>query len=116
MQTSASHCRKYVVSQKHGITAKLFHILGVYRLEKPKIYVDINDIADLHRVDKDAQGLTLGGNVSLSMAMKAFEMYSMDTGFEYLRHLLKHLDLVASVPVRNVSYFFLKNNFFPNFL
>ena len=75
--------------------------------------MDINDIPDLHRVEKDANGLTLGGNVSLTMAKKSFEMYSMDAGFEYLRHLADHLDLVASVPVRNVRIFQLENTFQP---
>lgn len=76
---------------------------GVYRLEKPELYIDINDIPDLHRVDKSDSSLILGGNVSLTVAMENFDKYSKDKGFEYLRHLAHHIDLIASVPVRNIG-------------
>ncbi|XP_012273308.1 xanthine dehydrogenase/oxidase [Orussus abietinus] len=76
---------------------------GVYRLEKPEIYVDINDIPDLHRVEKDSSSLVLGANVTLTDAMKNFEKFSKDQGFEYLQHLAKHIDLVASVAIRNIG-------------
>lgn len=80
-----------------------FNIAGVYRIEKPDIYIDINDIPDLRRIEKSENHLTLGSNVSLTVAMNTFEKYSKDKGFEYLRHLAHHIDLIASVPVRNVS-------------
>lgn len=35
--------------------------------------------------------------------METFEKYSKEPGFKYLQHLAKHIDLIASVPVRNVS-------------
>nr|XP_050853429.1 uncharacterized protein LOC127065310 isoform X1 [Vespula vulgaris] len=76
---------------------------GVYRIEKPDIYIDINDIPDLRRIEKSENHLTLGSNVSLTVAMKTFEKYSKDKGFEYLRHLAHHIDLIASVPVRNIG-------------
>ncbi|KAK2583672.1 hypothetical protein KPH14_009602 [Odynerus spinipes] len=76
---------------------------GVYRLKKPDLYVDINDIPDLRRVEKSESSLTLGGNVSLTVTMENFEKYSKEKGFEYLRHLADHIDLIASVPVRNIG-------------
>lgn len=41
--------------------------------------------------------------MSLTVAMETFEKYSMESGFKYLRHLAHHIDLIASVPVRNVG-------------
>ncbi|XP_017763664.1 PREDICTED: xanthine dehydrogenase/oxidase-like isoform X2 [Eufriesea mexicana] len=76
---------------------------GVYRLKTPDITIDINDIPDLRNVKKDNNTLTIGGNVSLTVAMQTFEKYSKEPNFEYLHHLAKHIDLIASVPVRNVG-------------
>ena len=76
---------------------------GVYRLVKPEIYVDVNDIPDLHRVEMKDNTLTLGGNISLTVAKNKFEKFSKEPGFGYLSHMANHIDLIASVPVRNVS-------------
>ncbi|XP_066582260.1 uncharacterized protein [Prorops nasuta] len=77
---------------------------GVYRIvEEPKIFVDINDIGDLRRIEKTENSLTFGGNVSLTVLMESCTKFSKDPGFEYLRHLAHHIDLVASVPVRNIG-------------
>ncbi|KAI4474230.1 hypothetical protein M0802_015717, partial [Mischocyttarus mexicanus] len=76
---------------------------GVYRIVKPEVYIDINDIPDLRRIEKTEDSLTIGSNVSLTLAMNTFEKYSNYNGFEYLRHLAHHIDLIASVPVRNIG-------------
>lgn len=55
------------------------------------------------RVEKTNDSLTLGGGVSLTTAMETFEKYSSETGFKYLHHLAHHIDLIASVPVRNIG-------------
>lgn len=65
--------------------------------------MDINDILELRRVNKDSSSLTIGGNVSLTKAMEAFHKYSENPEFGYLQHLAKHIDLIASVPVRNIG-------------
>lgn len=76
---------------------------GVYRTDKTDLRIDINDIPDLRRIEKTAESLTLGGNVSLTVAMETFLKYSADAGFQYLHHLAHHIDLIASVPVRNIG-------------
>ncbi|XP_032686991.1 indole-3-acetaldehyde oxidase-like isoform X2 [Odontomachus brunneus] len=76
---------------------------GVYRAPKYEIYIDVNDIPDLRRIEKSNDYLTLGGNVSLTVAMETFQKYSSEVGFKYLRHLAHHIDLIASVPVRNIG-------------
>lgn len=35
--------------------------------------------------------------------METFQKYSSEPGFKYLRHLAHHIDLIASVPVRNTG-------------
>lgn len=65
--------------------------------------IDINNIPDLRNINKTSTSLVIGGNVSLTVAMETFEKYSKASDFEYLQHLAKHIDLIASVPVRNVG-------------
>ncbi|XP_039304251.1 xanthine dehydrogenase isoform X1 [Solenopsis invicta] len=76
---------------------------GVYRSSKKNLYIDINDIPDLRRIEKTNDYLVLGGNTSLSAALEAFQKYSSEDGFKYLRHLARHVDLIAHVPVRNIG-------------
>lgn len=47
--------------------------------------------------------LTIGANTTLTNAMVIFESLSKKSGFAYLNEIKNHIDLVASVPVRNVS-------------
>ncbi|XP_076639451.1 xanthine dehydrogenase/oxidase isoform X2 [Colletes latitarsis] len=76
---------------------------GVYRIQQPDMVIDINDIPDLRRIDKSNDSLTIGGNVSLAVAMETFKKHSKDPNFEYLLQLASHIDLIASVPVRNIG-------------
>lgn len=41
--------------------------------------------------------------MSLTVAMETFRKYSYEAGFKHLRHLAHHIDLIASVPVRNIG-------------
>lgn len=66
------------------------------------MYIDINDIPDLRHISKTNDSLTIGGNLSLTAVMDTFNEYSKKSNFEYLKHLADHIDLIASVPVRNV--------------
>ena len=75
------------------------------------MYIDINDVTDLHRVVKEKDSLILGGNVTLSMAKSAFEQYMSEPGFEYLKQMAYHVDLVASIPIRNVSTTFKEQSY-----
>ncbi|XP_011302811.1 indole-3-acetaldehyde oxidase-like [Fopius arisanus] len=76
---------------------------GVYRLEKPEIYIDLNDISDLRRVEKTAENLIFGGNVTLSTVKNTFIEFCEESGFHHLRQMADHVDLIASVPVRNTG-------------
>ncbi|XP_072742748.1 uncharacterized protein [Anoplolepis gracilipes] len=76
---------------------------GIYRTGKNDLHIDINNIQDLRRIEKTKESLILGGNISLTVAMEVFQKYSSDEGFKYLHHLVHHIDLIASVPVRNIG-------------
>lgn len=65
----------------------------------------MNDAAELHRIEKENNTLTLGANVTLSTVKSTFEKYADSPGFKYLKGLADHIDLVASIPIRNVSFF-----------
>jgi len=45
----------------------------------------------------------LGGNVTLTDAMQVFLVAAKRPGFEYCAQLWQHFNLIANVPVRNVS-------------
>lgn len=77
----------------------------MYRTKKVQIYIDINDVIELHKIQKENNTLTLGANVTLSVAKSTFEKYSNESNFKYFKGLAEHIDLVATVPIRNVSFF-----------
>lgn len=80
---------------------------GVYRrAETIKQFIDINSIGELKTHELTDQKLKLGANLSLSEAMDVFKEASNKTGFEYCSQLWNHFDLIANVPVRNVSVHF----------
>lgn len=70
------------------------------------MFIDIKAIQELHLINANESSLSFGGNVSLTELMETlheigqkFEYYS------YATHVANHIDLVASVPVRNVSIY-----------
>lgn len=69
------------------------------------MFIDITPIQELYVVEQTADSLTLGGSVSISETIEAMRAASNLVGFEYFQHLVDHLELVANVPVRNVSDF-----------
>lgn len=83
----------------------LIFITGVYRRnENLKHFIDITGVETL-RAHNIGSELVLGANVSLSETMEILTKASSGTGFEYCKYLVDHIDLIANVPVRNVSYF-----------
>ncbi len=89
---------------RYSSTLSLFHDLGVYRRpDNIKLFIDINDVPDLRNYSISDSELVLGANNTLTETQKIFESVSGKPGFEYCMELAKHIDLVANVPVRNVS-------------
>lgn len=88
--------------------------LGVYRREPDiKHFIDINGVPELHKVSSVRSKLTIGANVSLNETMDVLKKVAADkSDFVYLKEIVKHLDLVASVPVRNVRTSFVHPKIF----
>lgn len=64
--------------------------------------IDITGVDDLRRhIISDTVGV--GANVNLTEFMDILTEVSKKPGFEYCELMVKHIDLVANVPVRNVS-------------
>lgn len=81
---------------------------GVYRRsENIKHFIDINSIGDLKKYDLSKNKLKLGANLSLTETMDIFKIAAKKPGFEYCEQLWNHFDLIANVPVRNVSKYIL---------
>lgn len=79
---------------------------GVYRRSYDiKNYIDVNSIMELSLHSINDSSLILGANISLTEAMEIFEKAAKQPGFEYCQQLWNHFDLIANVPVRNVSIF-----------
>ncbi|XP_074027296.1 uncharacterized protein isoform X2 [Leptinotarsa decemlineata] len=78
---------------------------GVYKHNGlPNIYIDVTSVLELITYSVDDDTLTLGGNLSLTKTMKIFKQISSQMKqFSYLSVLRDHIDLIASVPVRNIG-------------
>lgn len=109
--------RAYEVANTN--THSLLAFSGVYRRnENIEVFIDITRVQALrtHTIGKD---VTLGGNMSLTETMEVFKKASKRSGFQYLTYLIDHIDLIANVPVRNVSsrptlsFDFTRQNIFP---
>lgn len=87
------------------------NILGVYRRSNDiNVFIDIKSIPELHSVRADESSLTFGGNVSLTEFMETLEGASKKCkDYTYATSMAKHLDLVATIPVRNVNIFYFTN-------
>ena len=78
---------------------------GVYRRpDDLSVFIDLNKIAELHTSEINESEIKLGANVNLTEAMAIFQKASQKSGFEYCSKLYHHFDLIANIPVRNVSF------------
>lgn len=77
---------------------------GVFRRDPfIKTFIDVNGVPELRQQSITPKAITLGGNLSLTDTMAIFEEAAKMKGFEYCQKLWNHFDLIANVPVRNVS-------------
>lgn len=76
---------------------------GVYKSKiPPQVYIDVNNIPELKTCSID-KNIILGANVTLSEAIIFLTEVSGTEEFRYVQEIVNHLELVANVPVRNVS-------------
>lgn len=78
---------------------------GVYRRDADlKRFIHVSDVEELRRKTVTSDGIVLGGNVSLTEFMEYLsEVAAEKPEFAYCQKLVSHVDLIANVPVRNVS-------------
>lgn len=90
--------KKYMLV--HGNTAH-----GVYRRDSDiNVFIDVTTIDELHTNSIAKEGIELGANVSLTETMNIMsKAATTHPEFEYCKDIVKHIDLVANVPVRNVG-------------
>lgn len=70
----------------------------------PDIYIDVTSVAELTNYVYSNNSLTIGGNFTLTHAIELFATISKDNKkFAYLSDMEEHVNLIANVPVRNVS-------------
>lgn len=79
-------------------------ISGVYHIkEYPQNLIDIFNVVELKNHSLDVN-LVLGAGMTLTEMMELFRQISSENeDFSYLKEFYNHMDLVAHVPVRNVS-------------
>lgn len=76
---------------------------GVYRRDPNiEVFIEVNNVTELHSY-KIGDVVELGANVTLTEMMRVLKEAAARPGFEYFEETLRHLDLVASVQIRNVS-------------
>lgn len=67
------------------------------------VFIDITDVTELRTHSISDEAIIIGGGVSLTETIQILQKATATPGFEYCEHLVKHIDLIANVPVRNVS-------------
>lgn len=80
---------------------------GITRIpENIHTFIDISSIAEMHKVEQKSTSLVLGALVTLKETLTVMGSASAMDGFGYLNDLIAHFELIANVPVRNVSTIF----------
>lgn len=78
-------------------------VLGVYPIfEYPRLLIDISGVTSLKGFYID-QNLVINAGTTLTELIEIFDQTAKTDYFEYLKILNDHLQLVAHIPVRNVS-------------
>ncbi|KAG4066736.1 hypothetical protein HA402_012803 [Bradysia odoriphaga] len=78
---------------------------GVYRRsEQVTVFIDIKSIRELHTISVNENSFVVGANVSLTELMETLQQAATKYDhYSYGKHLADHIDLVATVPVRNAG-------------
>ncbi|XP_070138167.1 uncharacterized protein [Drosophila bipectinata] len=77
---------------------------GVYRRPRTiRHFIDVNKVPELKQYRIEADYTLLGANLTLDDAMQVFLETAKRPGFEYCVQLWQHFNLIANVPVRNVT-------------
>lgn len=80
---------------------------GAYYREYPSIMIDITSVPELKGCTFD-QNLIVGVGISLNELIDILKAAAKQEFFGYLEKLVDHINLVASIPIRNVSIYLYK--------
>lgn len=100
-----SMCINYKIVFVPKLIENKIIFLGVYRRSHDiKYFIDVNGVADLHKWSSRRNRLTIGANISISETIDILMKMSIDKiEYSYCKDIAKHLELVATVAVRNVN-------------
>lgn len=86
---------------------------GIYRRDPNiEVFIDITSVPELHDY-KIGSEIEIGGSVSLTETMAILtKAANQNSNFEYCAELVRHIDKIANVPVRNVSTSILSQSIF----
>lgn len=78
---------------------------GIYGLTKDiEVYIDITEVLELVKYYIKGDLLILGANMTLTKTIDLFNNLAItNPEFRFLKKVAEHIDLIANVPVRNVS-------------
>lgn len=75
-------------------------------IEGQRKSLSLSSIAELYTITVNENSFTVGANVSLTELMETLQVAAAKYDFySYGKRLADHIDLVATVPVRNVKVF-----------
>lgn len=77
---------------------------GAYPIsDYPRVLIDITSVPELKGCTFD-QNLIIGVGITLNELLDVFKATAEDGYFGYLQKFVEHINLVANIPIRNVSY------------
>lgn len=80
--------------------------IGVYKNDGPiQTYINIKNVSELTKIEKNEEGLVIGASVTLNVLMNTFKRFALEekNSFEHLNDLAATLEKVASNHIRNVA-------------
>ncbi|XP_053675022.1 uncharacterized protein LOC128725313 [Anopheles nili] len=77
---------------------------GVYRRDEAiRVFIDVNAVQEL-RANSVGSSVTIGAGTSLTELMELLaNTAKQNNNFSYFEHMIRHIDLIANVPVRNTG-------------
>lgn len=78
--------------------------VGVFKNEDPvQVIIDIKNIQELYAINKSANALTIGSQITLNNLIDILNQNSTSQGFEYLSEIAHHIRKIANTGVRNTG-------------
>ncbi|KAK3793082.1 hypothetical protein RRG08_038587 [Elysia crispata] len=77
---------------------------GIFKYEGPfEVYIDIRSVKELHEFKNNKTSLVFGAGTTIGKFRKRLIEYGEKPGFHYFPRVVRHLNVLASVLVRNAG-------------